>query len=133
MKKLMITLAVLAVGGCWATVDEQGRMTGGGHATLTLGLPAVLPPLIVIQPGVSIVSDFDDEVFFADGYYWARRDGSWIRARDHRGGWSRVEERQVPAPLAKSTPGRYRHYRGEPQRRGGEDREDRRGGQDRGH
>lgn len=124
MKKLMIAVAAFAIGGCWATVDEHGRR-GGGQATLTLGLPAVLPPLIVIHPGVSIVGDFDEEVFFADGYYWARRDGAWIRARDHRGGWSRVEARHVPAPLVKSPPGRYRRYRGEQHRRGGEDHGDR--------
>jgi hypothetical protein len=126
MNKLTITLAAVALGGCFATVDDQGRMTGGGEATFTLGLPAVLPPLVVIQPGVSVVPDIDEEVFYADGYYWARRDGTWIRTQDHRSRWQRVDNRYVPAPIVQSPPGRYRHYRGE-QRRGGEDRGEHRG------
>ncbi len=112
MKKLSIMFVVLALGGCLATVDGEGRVVGG-QAAFTLSLPEVLPPLIVVQPGVSVVRDFDQEVFYADGYYWARRDGTWIRTRDHRGNWSRVDNRYVPAPIAQAPPGRYRHYRGE--------------------
>jgi hypothetical protein len=105
-------LIAVALGGCYAAVDSQGRMVGGGQATVTVGLPAVLPPLILIEPGVRVVSDFDDEVFFVDGYYWVRRDGGWLRARDHRAGWVRVEPRYVPRPLFQAPPGRYKHYRG---------------------
>lgn len=94
----------------------------GGQAAFTMSLPTVLPPLIVVEPGVSVVQDLDDEVFYSDGYYWARRDRTWIRATDHRGTWSRVEERQVPAPIVRSQPGRYRHYRGEERERGEHDR-----------
>jgi hypothetical protein len=121
MMKLSSMLVAVALGGCFATVDDQGRMMGG-EATFTVGLPTVLPPLIVVQPGVSVVSDVDEEVFYSGGYYWARRDGTWIRATDHRGRWSRVEERRVPAPILQSPPGRYRHYRGEERQRGDEGR-----------
>ena len=120
MKKLSIILAAAALGGCLATVDEQGRVVGG-QAAFTLSLPTVLPPLIVVEPGISVVRDLDEEVFYADGYYWARRDGTWIRARDHRRGWVRVEPRHVPAPIYRSPPGRYRHYRGEGQGRNDHD------------
>lgn len=106
-----LLLSSLVLGGCFATVDGQGRATG--QAVFTIGLPAVLPPLIVVQPGISVVGDLDEEVFFADGYYWARRDGAWIRTRDHRSGWTRVEPRYVPGPIVRAPPGRYRHYRGE--------------------
>ena len=112
MKRLSSLLIAVALGGCYATMDSQGRMAGGGQATVTLGLPAVLPPLIVVQPGVRVVSDFDDKVFFVDGYYWVRRDGGWLRARDHRAAWYRVEPRYVPRPLVQAPPGRYKHYRG---------------------
>ena len=94
----------VALGGCYAAVDSQGRMVGGGQATVTLGLPAVLPPLVVVQPGVSIVSDLDYEVFYADGYYWTRHEGGWVRTRDHRAGWTRVEPRYVPRPIQVDAP-----------------------------
>jgi hypothetical protein len=117
MKRLSSILVAVALGGCFATVGEDGR-TGGGQATFTLNLPEVLPPLVVVQPGVSVVRDLDQEVFYANGYYWVRQDGYWYRAPDHRRGWTRVEPRGVPAPLVQAPPGRYRHYRGEEARRG---------------
>ena len=111
-------LVAVALGGCFATVGEDGRMVGGGEAAFTLSLPVVLPPLIVVQPGVSVARDMNDEVFYADGYYWARQDRTWFRSRDHRSGWARVEDRHVPAPIVQSPPGRYRHYQGDEHQRG---------------
>lgn len=115
MKRLSSLIVALALGGCFATVGEDGRRSGGA-AYFSLTLPAVLP-LVVIEPGVSVVRDFDDEVFFVDGYYWARQDRTWYRTRDHRGGWGRVDDRQVPVFIARSPPGRYRHYRGDDRQR----------------
>lgn len=87
----------------------------------------MLPPLIVVQPGVSVARDMDDEVFYADGYYCARQDRSWCRARDHRGGRDRIEERHVPTVIAQSPPGRYRHYRGEEHQQRDHERRDEHG------
>ena len=111
MKRLLSTLTALALGGCFATVGEDGRR---GHAEpgFTLILPEVLPPLVVVQPGVSVARDMDQEVFYADGYYWARQDGTWYRSHDHRRGWAPVESRHVPDAIARSEPGRYRRYHG---------------------
>lgn len=69
------------------------------------------PPLVVVAPGVQVVPDYDDEVFFVDGWYWCRRDGHWFRTRDYRGGWVVVESRVVPAALVKIPPGHYRKYK----------------------
>jgi hypothetical protein len=78
-----------------------------------LDLPAVLPALVVVQPGVQVVPQVHEEVFFVDGWYWARRDARWYRARDHRGGWVVVEDRAVPATIAKVPPGKYKNYKGD--------------------
>lgn len=72
MRKLSCLLVAVALSGCFATVGPDGRAVGG-EVSFSLGLPVILPPLVVIQPGVSVVSDLDQEVFFADGYYWARQ------------------------------------------------------------
>lgn len=120
MKKALAMMIAVALGGCFATVDEQGRVVG--EAGIRIGLPAVLPPLVVVEPGVSVVSDYDQEVFFSDGYYYTRRDSGWIRARDHRGSWARVEPTYVPAPIRQAPAGRYRHYRGEGHRGEHDDR-----------
>jgi hypothetical protein len=116
MKMFWSLLALASLAGCFATVGPDGRARGG-ETTFSLNLPLLLPPLIVVQPGVSVVSDLDHEVFYSDGYYWARQDRGWYRSSDHRRGWARVEEAHVPAAIVRSPPGQYRRYRGEEGRR----------------
>jgi hypothetical protein len=75
------------------------------------------PPMVEVQPGVMVVHDCNDEVFYTDGRYWTRsRDGRWYRANDHRGGWVAVEPRAVPERIERIPPGHYRHYRGRPEK-----------------
>jgi hypothetical protein len=77
----------------------------------------VAPPMVEVSPGVLVVHDYDQEVFFVDGRYWMRwRDGRWYRANDHRGGWVSTEPRAVPGPLARLPPGTYRHYKARPEK-----------------
>jgi hypothetical protein len=111
LSKMMVALA-LGLGGGAATAGE-GILLTGGDAVFTLNLPPILPPLIVIQPGVSVVGDVNAEVFYANGYYWSRRDQSWYRAHDHKGSWARVDSRNVPVVIRDSPPGRYKNYKGE--------------------
>jgi len=75
---------------------------------ITLGLPAVLPPMVVVQPGFRVVSELDEEVYFVDGWYWVRRGPHWYRTHDHRGQWVWVVPSRVPATLVRIPPGRYR-------------------------
>jgi hypothetical protein len=75
-----------------------------------IGFPSP-PPLVVVSPGVQVVPDYDEEVFFVDGWYWLRSDASWYRTRDYRGGWALVPARAVPVALVSLTPGQYRHWR----------------------
>ncbi|HZN92968.1 MAG TPA: hypothetical protein VFB81_09685 [Myxococcales bacterium] len=67
------------------------------------------PPLVVVEPGIQVVPDYPEEVFFVDSWYWVRRDGRWFRARDYRAGWSYVTA--PPAALVRIPPGRYRHWK----------------------
>jgi hypothetical protein len=111
-----VTLAFLAL-AIPATTLAQAQVE------IQLNLPGVLPPLVEIRPGVRVVRDLDEEVFYARNYYWVRRDGHWFRARDHRRRWAYVEPRRAPPELVQSPPGHYRRWRGneaERQGRGGE-------------
>ena len=71
----------------------------------------VAPPLVVVSPGIQVVPEYEEEVFFVDGWYWYRSGPYWYRTRDHRGGWVLVERRYVPATLVKIPPGHYKHYK----------------------
>ena len=124
MKKIILLLAGLLVAPAIANAQAQAQVT------LQLGLPVVLPQLVVVSPGVQVVPEVEEEVFFVDGYYWCRHDGGWYKARNHRGGWIFVPGRAVPARLVQLPPGRYRHYRPVPRpapapARYSEDRHDR--------
>jgi len=104
MKRLVLSLAlalsVLAPSAARAQVDVQ----------INIGLP-VAPPLVVVEPGVQVVEDYDEEVFVTGGWYWVRRGPYWYRARTPQATFVHVQPRYVPARLVKVPPGRYKHWR----------------------
>ncbi len=81
------------------------------------GAPAihwtVRPPMAVFAPGMWVVEDSPDEVFFYDGWYWTQQNDHWYRSRDHRGHWGEVDRGRVPVSFYAQEPGHYRHFRGE--------------------
>ncbi len=78
-------------------------------------LPPILfpapPPLVVVEPGIQVVPDLDDEVFVVDNLYWTRRDGRWFRSPDHKGGWVVVDAPAVPPVLVKVPHGKYKRWK----------------------
>ncbi len=79
---------------------------------IRLALP-VAPPLVVVQPGVQVVENYQEEVFFTNGWYWVRRDDRWWRARTPRATFVYVEPQYVPRAIYRLPPGQYRHWRHE--------------------
>ena len=77
-----------------------------------MNLP-VAPPLVVVRPGVQVVEDWDDEVFFTRGFYWVRRGPRWYRSRRADVPFVLVERRHVPVVIDREPPGRYRHWKRE--------------------
>lgn len=102
MRILLATLTASLLFGLPARAQLQ--------VEITLGLPEVLPPLVVVQPGVEVVSDLDDEVYFVDSWYWVRRGSSWYRTLDYRGRWAWVAPARVPVALVRLPPGQYRRF-----------------------
>lgn len=93
----------------------------GVHVDVHLGLP-VAPPLVVVQPGVQVVENFDEEVYFTSGHYWVRREGAWYRARRPRAAFVMVPPRAVPVALIRMPPGQYVRY-SKPRHRHDDDRD----------
>ena len=103
--------ALLVIVLSWAAVSNAQVI----DVQINIVPPAIVfpapPPLVVIQPGVQVVEDSDDEVFFVDGFYWCRRDGRWFRTKSHQGGWVVVGPGLVPATLVAIPPGQYRKWK----------------------
>jgi hypothetical protein len=72
----------------------------------------VAPPLVEVSEGVQVVPEYEEEVFYTDGWYWCRNGGGWYRTRNYRGGWVLAEPRYVPVALVRIPPGKYKHHKG---------------------
>lgn len=95
-----------------ACLSLPGAATAQVNVGIQIGLP-VAPPMVVIQPGVQVVENYPEEVFFTGGWYWARRGPAWYRARRPGVTFVPVETRYVPARLVRLPPGHYKHWRRE--------------------
>jgi hypothetical protein len=103
----LVLVSALASGGAFAQVSFS--------ASVNIPVPTIRfeapPPMVVVQPGVQVVENSNDEVFVNQGYYWTRRDNRWFRCRDdHQWRWQQVEDRHVPRGLARIPPGQYKHW-----------------------
>jgi hypothetical protein len=54
------------------------------------------PELIEIYPGVQVIADADEPIFYSHDRYWLYRDGYWHRSTDYRRDYTRVEMTNVP-------------------------------------
>ena len=96
--KRTILLATVGFGLCGGALTERSQ----AHAEARV--------LVSIQPGVWVVEDYDEPIFYYDDYYWVQRGGGWYRSRGYTGGWFRVGV--VPHRVRHiQRPNRYVHYR----------------------
>jgi hypothetical protein len=67
------------------------------------------PDLVYAAPGVQVIADYDEPIFFSDGFYWRSSGGYWYRSHNYRGGW--VSARPPGAVMHIQQPQAYAHYR----------------------
>jgi hypothetical protein len=66
--------------------------------------------LVEVSPGVEVIADYDEPIFFADDVYWVNRGGYWYSSGWYGGGWTRAE--RVPGHISGiGHPDAYVHYR----------------------
>lgn len=70
------------------------------------------PTLVVVEPNVWVVRDYDYAVYYVDGYYWVYRDDGWRRSRAYDRGWMTVEVNIVPRIIVSRDHHAYVHYHG---------------------
>ena len=68
------------------------------------------PELVYVSPGVQVIADYREPIFYSDRYYW-RFDGHvWFRSTSYTSGWVRY---QAPVAILRiERPSAYIHYRG---------------------
>jgi hypothetical protein len=97
MTKLVI-VASLLFGGCMAS---GGAYVSGGATVYT-------PDLVDVEPGVQVIADYDEPIFYSENYYWRNNGGRWYRSTAYNGGW--VEASPPVAVGRINSPDRYRHW-----------------------
>jgi hypothetical protein len=98
---LLVLAAGALVTGCYAHGDVGA--SGGYYAT------ASSPDLVYVSPGVQVIADYDEPVFYADNFYWRYYGNVWYRSSYHTGGW--VVYTPPRAVLSIRSPYAYSHYR----------------------
>jgi hypothetical protein len=98
-------------------------LAGGclGSGQLTYTSEATTPELVVVSPGVQVIADLDEPIFYSNNYYWRNQGGYWYRSQYHTRGWARVEAAPVEI-RAIERPAAYIHYHGEARARVSGDR-----------
>jgi hypothetical protein len=102
MRGILLSLAFVFMTGCYTEADIG---YGGG------GYVAGGPALVEVSPGVQVIADYDEPIFFSDGLYWRSTGGVWYSSRVYNGGWA-VNYNAPYAVRGISNPGVYAHYRG---------------------
>jgi len=96
----------------WVLVAMTVAMVASGCAvgyTETYPDNGYGPDLVYAAPGVQVIADYNEPVFFSDGLYWRFSGGYWYRSPYHNHGW--VSARPPVAVLSINHPQGYAHYR----------------------
>ncbi len=92
------TLTILATIGVAVPFFGSAGCTSRGHVSVT-GPHVPGPQLVYLGPGLWVVADYHDPLFYSDGYYWLYDRGVWYRSASFRGSFVRVHARVVPTPV----------------------------------
>ncbi|HEY3802314.1 MAG TPA: hypothetical protein VGL61_06890 [Kofleriaceae bacterium] len=102
MRQLIFACALSLAIGCYADdppAPQYANTDDDGGADL-----------VEVSPGVEVLADYDEPIFFADDYYWVNRGGIWYSSTWYGGGWGRAG--WVPDHIRGiSRPEAYAHYR----------------------
>src|SRR5262245_24666070 len=68
------------------------------------------PDLVAISPGVSVIADYEEPIFYTGGFYYWRLGGAWYRSPNYTTGWAYWP--RAPYGIVQiRVPYRYKYYR----------------------
>lgn len=82
MRRLLMALAL----GTSALVAGAG-CAGSGRATYVASASYSAPELAYVSPGVYVIADYNEPVFYSNNLYWRYNNGIWYSSNYHTGGW----------------------------------------------
>jgi len=94
------TLALTTLLGAGCAARYEGEVASPGYYE---------PELVEVSPGVQVIADYDEPIFYSDRLYWRYDGGVWYRSPTYSGGW--VVATPPPAVLRIDRPRAYVHYR----------------------
>lgn len=86
-----------------------------GHTTVAYTATAPSTTLVEVRPGLFVIADYHEPVFFADNYYWRFYGGRWYRSTWYGGGWVVATPPSIVVSVER--PHRYVRYRPAPRDR----------------
>jgi hypothetical protein len=101
-----LTLSIIAVAALATGCVAHGTGTVGYSASYT----ATTPDLVYVSPGVQVIADYDEPIFYSDNYYWRHDGGRWYRSSHYNSGWN-IYASPPRAVISINNPYRYRRYR----------------------
>lgn len=79
MRRLLILLVL--------STSALAAGCAGGTVGYTATATYASPDLAYVRPGVYVVADYSQPVFYTDGSYWRYHSGLWYRSPYHNRGW----------------------------------------------
>ena len=104
-------LAVLALLGLFST-GCAARVTTRSYVYTEPVVVAEPVQLVYVSPGFYVVRDYNEAVYYSDGYYWCHRGGVWYQTAYWGDPWVNVHVSVVPAVFVHAHHHTYVHYHG---------------------
>jgi hypothetical protein len=95
----MVMSATLLAAGCAAGIGYTATVSNDGSG----------PDLVYAAPGVQVIADYDEPIFYTDSFYWRFYGGGWYRSSYYNRGW--VYATPPVAVLRIDRPHAFIHYR----------------------
>jgi hypothetical protein len=106
----LLFAAAATLGGCYASGDVGYRANYSSGPAYNGDAYVASPDLVTVSPGVQVVADYDEPVFYTDGFYWRYYNNGWYRSNNYAAGWNYYDRPPV-AVLRIDRPYAYAHYR----------------------
>jgi hypothetical protein len=112
-RTLLVLLAFAGLLSVGCTTRVYGRGYARGYVRYSAPVVfAQAPDLVYVEPGVYVVRNYNDAVYYSDGYYWSSRGGVWYRTAHWSDPWVTVHVGAVPRTFVHRDHRVYAHYHG---------------------